>query len=442
MSHSSQEAPTDRTQPLEASGPHARCRRFQLEVLEGPGKGATFGSRGVRTVVGTKPACDFVLHDPTVSRFHCEIRVEQGRAVIRDLRSLNGTAVDGVLIREAYIASEAMLTLGQSRLRLSLTDEHVKVALSPRQRFGGLVGDSTAMRAVFAVLERACRTDASVILEGETGTGKERAVEALHQEGARRTGPLVVVDVGALPPSLIDSELFGHRKGAFTGAVADRQGAFAAAHGGTLYLDEVGELPLELQPKLLRALDRREVVPLGAAQPVSADVRVVASSRQNLEEEVNAGRFRSDLFFRLAVLTVRLPPLRDRREDLPLLVEDLLGELAAPPQLAHALRAPERLAELSRHAWWGNVRELRNHLERCIALEALQAPWAPGHRGPPAIDPHLPMRQCRERWLDYFEQRYLQALLAEHGGNVAAAARAAGVNRVHLHRLLARAGLR
>jgi DNA-binding NtrC family response regulator len=344
-----------------------------------------------------------------------------------------------VRVVEAPLHDDALLTLGRTQLRFRIGTRQIQIPLSKRTRFGRLVGVSVPMRATFEVLERATASDATVLLLGETGTGKDLAAESIHQEGARRDGPFVVVDCGAIPPGLLESELFGHERGAFTGADTTRIGALEAASGGTLFLDEVGELSLELQPKLLRAIERREVQRLGSAQRIPIDVRFLAATNRNLREEVNARRFRADLYFRLAVLVVTLPPLRARPLDLPLLLDALLDDLGARALPAAAnLRALQ--TELQRHAWPGNVRELRNYVETALVRDDAALPSSTSEL--PAIDPSQPLRAVRDRWVRYVERRYLEELLAAHGGNVSAAARAAGIDRVHFHRLLARTGLR
>ncbi len=277
------------------------------------------------------------------------------------------------------------------------------------------------MRATFAMIERAAASDVTVLLEGETGTGKSQAARALHETSARSAGPLVTVDCGALLGSLLESELFGHEKGAFTGASERRVGAFEAAAGGTVFLDEIGELPIDLQPKLLRVLEAREVrrVEANAHRPV--DVRIVAATNRDLRADVNAGRFRADLYFRLAVITIAMPPLRQRPEDLEALVDGLLVALHATPEEAALLRAPSQIARLQQAAWPGNVRELRNYLERCLVMRAALplgevASEAQTKSDALSVDPSAPYAVERDRVLAEFERRYFEALLRVHEG--------------------------
>ena len=411
--------------------PAARVRRFRLRVVGGPHANTEVVSTGERLVIGTHRSADFHLVDKTMSRFHCEIVIEEGRAIIRDLGSLGGTIVDGLGVIGAYLGERAILTLGSTQILFELgkDDDDIEIDLHDADRFGLLVGASRPMRTAMALLARAAAIDLPVLLHGETGTGKGTAAESLHREGPRRDGPFVVVDcASALGPEL-ERELFGG---------PERPGALEAAAGGTLVLDEVGELPLELQPALLHALENRQ----------GARTRLVATTTHNLRQEVNARNFRSDLYYRLAVLEIALPPLRERAEDLPLLVDALLrahGDDAG--EGAARLREPRVIAELARHAWPGNVRELANHVERCLAFEEpppLDAPPGSGAMpgGAPRVDAIRPLRLERERWLRRCEREYLEQLLAAHGGNVSAAARAAGIDRIHLYRLLWRAGLR
>jgi len=325
--------------------------------------------------------------------------------------------------------------------------------------FGGMVGRSDAMRALFDLLRRAAASEATVLIEGETGTGKEASAEAIHREGRRKNGPFVVVDCGAIPSQLLESELFGYEKGAFTGAVTARPGAFEAASGGTILLDEIGELTLDLQPKILRAIETKQIKRIGSTVYTPADVRVLAATNRSLRAEVAANRFRSDLYYRLAVVRIQLPPLRDRISDIPILVEHVLDRLCIrdTPQ-AEQLLSPEFLAKLANYRWSGNIRQLRNYVERCVALGDLSLPFTDTMIPPPLVAIHplsmnpgplraiagieandeinLPFKEARDAVLRAFERRYITAQLARHGDKVAAAARASGMDRIKFYRLL------
>jgi DNA-binding NtrC family response regulator len=420
-----------------------QVRRFRLMVNEGPDAGKAYSSAGTRTVIGTHPSADLVLSDRTVSRFHCEISVLEGQALIRDLQSRNGTWVNGVPVLQAPLLDEGLITLGRTRLRFGLGRKTAELEASPRRRFGALVGASLSMRAAFALLERAAASDVTVLLEGETGTGKGLAAEAIHEHSARRDRPFITVDCGAIPPHLSASELFGHLRGAFTGAVESRMGALEAAQGGTLFLDEIGELEPDLQPQLLRAIDKKQVKRIGAQSYVPIDVRIIAATHRDLRAEVNAGRFRSDLYYRLAVLPIRLPSLAERRDDIPLLVEVLLERMGAEAGGGtKVLRSAGFLAHLARHSWPGNIRELRNYLERCLVLHGPE-PLTIKAGGPALeVDTSKTLRAAREGWVAAFERRYLEKLLEEHRGKISAAARAADVDRTYFYRMLWRHGLR
>jgi transcriptional regulator with PAS, ATPase and Fis domain len=428
------------TTPRAGSAVH----RLRLLVTSGNDAGTVKDSPGQRMVIGTHESCDLVLRDPTVSRFHCELVLAGDRPKVHDLGSRNGTTVDGVSVVEAFVCGGSVLTLGRTQLQLAIPGDLVPVPLSEHEGFGIMVGRSVAMRRTFARLESAAASESTLLLEGETGTGKEAAAESVHRESARADGPFIIVDCGAVPRELLESELFGHERGAFTGATDARVGAFEAAHGGTLFLDEIGELAPELQPKLLRALERREVKRVGANRFKRVDVRVIAATNRSLRTAVNEHSFRSDLYYRLAVLEVVLPPLRDRREDLPLLVDNLLHLLGAAdrPEAQLVLRE-DTLAELARHHWPGNVRELRNYVERSLALRAPEPlPSGAPSSAAGTVDLGQPFKTARDAALRGFERAYLAAMLARHDDNVSAAARAAGLDRIQFYRLLWRNQLR
>jgi len=346
-------------------------RRLQVAVsYDGTVKTHVF-DRDVVTI-GAMNDNDIVLEDDTVSRNHCKIWHEADHYMIADLSSTNGTFVNRVRIREAFLRPDCSITLGKTEMRFAPVDERVRIVPSDKQRFGEIIGRNAKMRELYTILEKIAPTDATVIIEGETGTGKEVVARTTHQESRRREGAFIVFDCSAVPENLIESELFGHEKGAFTGAIQTRQGVFEMADGGTVFLDELGELALEMQPKLLRVLEQREVKRVGGARPQKVDVRIIAATNRNLEEEVRQGRFREDLFYRLSVVRVMLPPLRDRKEDIPLLVRHFLKgshfNRGRDGERKVGQVSREAMDRLHDYAWPGNVRELHNVVERAVSF--------------------------------------------------------------------------
>src|SRR5580658_2803706 len=302
---------------------HETSVGIQALVLSGKSKGVSLRI-GERLRIGKAPDNELVLLDDTVSRHHCELLRADGGVLVRDLGSTNGTRVQGAKVSEAVVQPGAVLQVGEVEIVLRATVRSVEVMPSDKTAFGGVIGQSLAMRSIFGVLERIAPTEATVLLEGETGTGKDVLARAIWQESTRAQGPFVVVDCGAVSYSLLESELFGHERGAFTGAVAARQGAFELADHGTVFLDEIGELPIDVQPKLLRVLETHELRRVGGNKSMKSDVRVLAATKRNLQREVHAGKFREDLYFRLAVVPITVPSLRARREDIPPLVHHIL----------------------------------------------------------------------------------------------------------------------
>jgi DNA-binding NtrC family response regulator len=418
-----------------------KVRRLRLLGVDGAAAGIAWESTGDRCSIGSHPANDLVIDDVTVSRFHCEIVIDSRGARLRDLESMNGTIVDGTQIYECLLRGGSLVRIGRSTLRFELAAAQNQLPISEVTGFGRLVGHSVAMRTTFAVLERAAATDVTVLLNGETGTGKQVAAEAIHEHSGRAEGPLITVDCGGLPGNLLESELFGHEKGAFTGAGERRIGAFEEASGGTLFLDEIGELPLDLQPKLLRALEERTIRRVGSNRHFPIDVRVIAATNRDLRAEVNGSRFREDLYFRLAVVQIHLPPLRERPEDIPMLVDALLARMKIPDQVAARLRERDMIDRLAGGAWPGNVRELRNFLQRYMVFEDAM----PVGRAETESERHRMHVDVTQKWQDErarivadFERRYLEELLRRHDHVVARAARAAGLDRVYLYKLLRR----
>jgi DNA-binding NtrC family response regulator len=418
-------------------------RQLREYRLRGPEGELTVSAPRLR--VGSHPGNDLVLKHRSVSRFHLEIEAGPSGFRVRDLESTNGTFLNGIRIHDAFLPERATLRVAKVSLEFSLTGGSVEIPAERAEELHGLLGCSTAMREVFALLARAAPSDATVLIDGESGTGKERAAIALHAASRRARGPLVVVDCAALPATLLESELFGHERGAFTGAVARSQGRFQEASGGTLFLDEIGELPLELQPKLLRAIESRVVRRLGGSAAEPVDVRLVAATNRDLAREVNRGSFREDLYYRLAVVRITLPPLRARLEDIPVLVGHFVrGALRAEPARAEEILAgvsEENWRRLASLRWPGNVRELRNFIERTLIMSSgplvvdEAPPVAAPSPGPLAVDLDRPLTLLKRELLEQVEREYLQGQLARHG-NISAAARAAGMDRMNFKRLL------
>ena len=393
-----------------------------------------------RRTLGSAPGAEVRVSDREVSRLHAELEPTDKGTWVRDLGSRNGTFVDNLLVTSALVPEGAHIRVGGTELVLRYPNTPSPVELWPEAGFGGLIGASTSMRELFAQMSRVARSDAPVLILGETGTGKELAARALHDASSRASGPFIIVDCAALAGSLIEGELFGHARGAFTGAVCARPGSFEAATGGTIFLDEIGELPLAMQPKLLRVLESQTVKRLGETDQRRIDIRLLAATNRDLRRMVNAGAFREDLYFRIAVLPLVLPPLRARTNDIPLLVSHFLGgRKPVEPVSAH---------ELTGMPWLGNVRELRNFVERACAFGAQDA-LASGQETPiglamaetSAVAFEQPFKDFRERWIDQGEREYVQRLLDRHGRNVALAAEAAGLDRTYLYRLIRKHGL-
>ncbi len=419
---------------------HLRAREYRITVVAGPDAGKTITIIGT-CLVGSHPDATLSLNDPTVSRYHVELTARGDGVRVRDLDSTNGTFISGARLSEVIIEQDAVITVGKTQLRVQIAEQDL--GRPPElSSFGKVIGASSAMKQLFGILERVAPTDSTVVLLGETGTGKEVLAESIHQASKRKDKPFVVVDCGSVAPTLIESELFGHVKGAFTGAVADRYGAFLEADGGTVFLDEIGELPLDLQPKLLRVLEGGTVKRVGEDKPRRINVRVIAATHRDLEQMVEEGRFRRDLYYRLAVVLVHIPPLRDRLEDMPLLARHFVkqmgrGDFELPKPL---------LARFAAYHWPGNVRELRNVVERALAgaeFDPLPQEPSPSPKGVAGEDiTELPFKEAKERLVETFTREYLVALLEKCGGNISQMARTAGIARNYVHRLVTKYGLK
>ncbi len=456
-----------------------RVRRCRVRVLSGPDEGLVREIESSKIQVGARKGNDIQLSDSGVSGLHFEICLDDRGYRLKDLDSTNGTFVAGLRVNDIYIKPETVIQVGTTKMRFQPLSESVEVELASSGRFGGMIGDSVKMRQLFARLEKIAPSNATVLITGETGVGKELVAEAMHEMSPRSKGPFVVLDCGSIPQNLIESELFGHERGAFTGATSAHAGVFERADGGVVFLDEIGELPLSMQPKLLRALERKEVRRIGGSKTIQVDIRVVAATNRDLGVEVNRGRFREDLYYRLAVARVHVPPLRERSDDISSLIDHFLE---ITPGAEGTLLAPETIEIMKKHDWPGNVRELRNVIERAVLLS--ESPMSKTalrggpSQGPSAeepvrdettqrrsedvvaneeeapigltepdevmrvvVDTKTPFKVLKQEMITEFERRYITQLLTEHEHNISSAARAAGIDRMSIHKMLNRLGL-
>jgi transcriptional regulator with GAF, ATPase, and Fis domain len=420
-------------------GEPERLRRAYYKITSGRGREqlAYRGSDDIVTI-GSHPSNQLVLPQATVSRFHARLELDSTGYKLIDLESTNGTFVGGLRVGSAYITHKAKLRFGDVDAYFEVERAEAELGLGAGESWGALIGKSPVMRRIFEQLQQVAATESTLLLHGETGVGKDLIAEEVHHHSQRAGRPFVVVDCGALPGNLIDSELFGHERGAFTGADTARAGAFEEADGGTLFLDEIGELPLPMQVRLLRAIEERKVKRVGSDRWTPVDVRVIAATHRDLPRMCNQRLFREDLYYRIAVVALRIPPLRERPEDIPLLVASFLRDAGA-----NAALDPSLIEALTRRRWAGNVRELRNLVERALAL------------GPAALDEQLdgdspaqnadgaeePYKVQKARAVEAFERSYLESLLTRHRGNVAQAARAGEIDPAWIFRLIKRYGL-
>ncbi len=426
-------------------------RELRVTVEDGPDvvTGAPIQITGDDIAIGTSEDNALVLRDPAVSRYHVDLRRTADGIAVIDLGSRNGTWVDGTRLERATIAPGTRLRLGDTTIAVDDAGASVAPPLAEPPAIPELVGVSDPIRDVARLIHRLARVDSSVLIHGETGCGKEVVARALHEASPRRDHELVVVDCGSMPATLIASILFGHEKGAFTGADQRRSGAFERADHGTILLDEIGELPLEVQPALLGVLERRTFTRVGGAQQIDVDVRILAATHRDLRAEVNAGRFRADLYYRLAVAKIGIPPLRERTEDIEPLVRHFVQRLTGRDELGPLAGA---LPALRAHPWTGNVRELRNVVEAAIVMGELdlgtQPSSAAGVAGAGAAtttspsEPVTAYRDARAAAVHRFESEYLRDLIERAGGNASEAARMARMDRPYLLTLLRKHKLR
>jgi transcriptional regulator with GAF, ATPase, and Fis domain len=463
-----------------------RLRKGKLVVVAGPDQGKELEIAKPRVTGGRSIISDLVLADKAVSGTHFEVIARDDGYRLRDLNSRNGVFCGDLRIREVFLRPQTVFRIGLTQIQFQPSQDVVEIELSKRDRFDAILGGSAAMREIFAQLEKVSPSELTVLITGETGTGKEMVARAIHNKSARARKPFVVLDCGSIPRELIESTLFGHEKGSFTGAVGQHLGCFEQASGGTIFLDEIGELDVSLQPKLLRVLEQREIKRVGGDRTHKVDVRVLAATNRDLRAEVNAGNFREDLYFRLSVVHVELPPMRERREDVTGLAGHFLREVASRRGMTMSFAA-DALAAMASYHWPGNVREMRNVVERAAALSDgpvitradLRFGREPGPsplaqhdlvvagaraaqravvqlaggsaeavaRGPASFDPALlaaglGFKQAKQAVVDAFEAAYLEALMGRNDGNITRSAQEAGLTRYHLRELLKRHGVR
>ncbi|MBC7794018.1 MAG: sigma 54-dependent Fis family transcriptional regulator [Clostridia bacterium] len=460
---------TDRTQ--------IQLQRCKLVQMTGAAKSREFELAGRQVVAGSGESVDLKITDNTVSKEHFAVVRDEQSYLLKDLGSTNGTFLDNARIREVYLRPGGIIKAGDIFFRFEPVYERIELVPSDRAEFTGLLGVSFRMREIFTVLEKVAATEATILLQGETGTGKGAVARAIHSASNRKDAKFVVFDCGAIAPTLIESELFGHERGAFTGAVQLRKGALEEAQSGTLFIDELAELPLELQPKLLRALEERTFMRVGSNKAAKVDSRIIAASQRDLWTEVSAGRFREDLYFRLAVVTIPLPPLRDRTEDIPMLVDGFMADIPHSKVRSFDDIPVDMQRKLLSHDWPGNIRELRNTIERMALMDGADPFMRRSHRtveqpgsaeavsgvgsyGRPGGLPTSPMstsqqvqggnlvanydrpfKDAKDALVSAFEREYLSRLLSRTGNNIARAAREASIDRKYLYTLLAKHGL-
>ena len=422
---------------------------FVIEVASGPDQGKTLTVAGPRVLIGTSPVCELVLTDERVSRRHLALTIVDQALKVEDLDSTNGTFTNAMRISGAYLRGGETITIGKSLLLVTLSAAVEGEGPPPRAvSFGRVLGTSTKMQRVYQLAKRVAASDIPCTIEGETGTGKEQLAEAIHESSPRAKGPFIVFDCTALPGTLMESALFGHEKGSFTGAAATRRGVFEQADGGTLFIDEIGDLPLAIQAKVLRALQSGEVQPVGG-RPEIVDVRLVAATNKDLAAESRAGRFREDLYYRLAVVPVRIPPLRDRAEDIAPLTHAFAASYAERYGMGRVEVEPQLVEAFQAHTWPGNVRELENTVARLLALapddrltlalyRSVAEPVAPASRSS-SVDPGpgLPLRARVEA----FERGLIEAEYDTCSRNQSETARRLGISRPSLVEKLRKYGL-
>lgn len=437
-------------------------KKATILILSGPQQGKEIIIESTPFSIGSSEGCDLQLKDTAVSRKHCIIKSDGHTFSIEDTNSTNGSFLCGLRIMHAYLTPGSELRLGTTRLLFSPSLELADIPLSKNNYFGNAIGASDAMRRIFYLAESYAPTDATIMLTGETGTGKEILAEEIHKHSKRADKPFVVIDCTSISRDIVESELFGHIKGAFTGATSDRPGAFESADGGTVFLDEIGELPQELQPKLLRVLEKREIKRVGSNEVKRINVRIICATNRNIQKEITKGNFREDLYYRLSVVNIELPPLREHKEDIPLLAKTFMSRLHNAKAEEEILDFENAMKALMHYDWPGNIREFRNLIDRAyyhiqkpvdilkcqqgdIFLKQSKSDTSNSNIDDDAnysiVDTTKPFKDEKNRLIDDFERQYIKELLARNGGNVSKSAREADIERAYLQRLIKKYGL-
>ncbi len=423
-----------------------KVRKCRIAVTGGPDAGRELVTDKERVRIGGHSSNDLKLsEDRTASRHHFEVQYTERGYLLIDLNSTNGTWLDGRRVERAYLSQGSQIRAGQTVITFAPIDEEVTVEPDLEGELCGMIGQSVKMRQIFGLIRKIAPMDVSVVIQGETGTGKELVARAIHELSPRKSGPMVVLDCGAIPPNLIESELFGHEKGAFTGALQARAGAFERANGGTIFLDELGELRTDLQPKLLRVLENREVRRVGGNEVMEVDVRVIAATNRDLVKEIQSGNFREDLYFRLSVINIQLPPLRMRREDIPAIIKKALADPEVTSRHGRKVLSPAAMSMVQAYAWPGNIRELMNVVSHVLTFsdgEVIEVSHLPPRllgtqkEAPLAFNEHLSFKDAKEQLLENFEREYLGQVLKRCDGNISRAARESGLHRKSIERLV------
>ena len=450
----------EKTQAIDFSSINGQVLQVEtctLHVKHGDDLSESFRTTKDVIRIGAHPKCDLIINDETASRFHCEVHRTAKGYVLIDQESTNGTFIGSLRIREVFLHPGCAFRLGNTSIQFDPKIEGIILERNERSSYGSLIGASAEMRGLYSVIDKVAPSDLSVVVQGETGTGKELIAQAIHQRSRRAKNSIVVFDCSAVPEHLIESELFGHEKGAFSGAIRAHQGVFEQAEGGTLFLDELGELSLHLQPKLLRALESGMIRRVGGEKMIRVDVRVVSATNRDLQQMVGEGSFRQDLFYRLAKVQLALPTLRARGDDVALIAQHFLqrlNEKNVGRQFIQGIH-PNALKHLKQWTWPGNVRELRNVIERAYTfadhalilaedlsthIQSVQAHQVTEETGPSPLDLEIPencsLKEAKERIISSFEKDYLSQLLERHRYNISAVSREAGIDRRHVYRLM------